>query len=705
MGLKRAMFIGLDAADPVICKRLMDEGKMPNLKKLLENGTSTETMSMIGALPSVTPPNWCSLATGNWPRTHGITCYQNQTLGQSLSLEQLNWVSDNVTSDFIWEQFQKEGKKAIVLNYCEAWPPRIKDDNIFMVDGTDTVPFLRSGLDYQKVIFMEEGDFPMEYTPHVIKSDTKDCIVMGDQFDEMKKQSMKTERGDLIRWAVPEGVMTFPSGVEDLEDKSNTEDHEESYRPSKADKLKTPIKDVKNWSFELPEGAKEATIMLAKNTIRRFGVLTPNAEGVYDTLTIYKNKRTEEPIGKVTGIGNWSEWVYDYYIKDDVEHKVAYKVNLCDMAADGSSAVLYVSHATDLDNVAYFYPQQLGKDLYEEIGPMIQFASVDVRGNSKENDKLVFDTYAKEDTEWFINAANAMFEKMPDWQLFYVHLHSIDNFQHWFINDTVPGRNPDWKYYRDLIDAVYTENDKFIGAMLEYLDDDTSIIVGSDHGCMPKSAGDEYAGIGSIGGITTKVMSEIGWTVTKRNPETGKLEIDYSKSRALAKRSSYIYLNVKGREPEGIVEPEDYHQAVLDLISDLYNYRNEDGKRVIAHCFTRDEMAYLGMGGIHCGDVLYQLVPTFNNEHANVFSTVHHEGCSMQNLLVMGGGAFREGETLQRTVRITDVVPTICHITGTGMPGCVEGGVIYQALKDGPQEPKYDRGDEWAYPTGERLIK
>ena len=36
MGLKGAMVIGLDAADPVQVKRLMAEGKMPNLKKLLE---------------------------------------------------------------------------------------------------------------------------------------------------------------------------------------------------------------------------------------------------------------------------------------------------------------------------------------------------------------------------------------------------------------------------------------------------------------------------------------------------------------------------------------------------------------------------------------------------------------------------------------------------------------------------------------------
>ena len=704
MGLKRAMVIGLDSADPVQVRRLIDEGKMPNLKKLLDNGVANDNLAMIGALPSVTPPNWCSIATGCWPRTHGVTCYNNQTLGQSLRLEEVNWTSENVTADFIWEAFSKEKKRSIVLSYCEAWPPRIKNDEYgVFIDGSGVVPFLRCSIDYQKVVTMEEGEFPMEFIPHAVKSDNKDCIIMGDQYEEMKKSSIAANENASIPWAMPEGVLSYPSGVEDLDDHSCTEDHEESYRPSKADKIRTPLKTPTNRSFALPEGAKEATVILASSTVRRFAIISA-ADGVhYDTVTIYKNKRTEKPLGQVTGIGNWSEFIYDYYIKNDEERQVAYKINLCDMAEDGSSAVVYFSHVTDMSNLDYFYPQMMGKELYEAVGPLLQFASVDIRGDHKENDKLVLDTYAKEGCQWFAKASHWLFNKYPDWQLFYVHIHSIDNFQHWFVNNTVPGRCADHQYYRDLIDEVYTANDAFIGEMMQYLDGDTTMFVVSDHGCMPHSAGDEYPGIGTIGGISTKVMSDLGYTVTKRG-ENGKLDVDWSKTRAVAKRSSHVYINLKGRDPEGIVEPEDYDQLVLDIISDLYNYRNADGKRVIAHCFTRDEMEYLGMGGIHCGDIFFQLVPTFNNEHANVFSTVHHEGWSMQNLCIMGGAGLKQGAKIDRPVRITDIVPTICQLTDTKAPGNVEGGVIYQALADF-DETAYDRGDEWALPSGRRLIK
>ena len=47
MSMKRAMMIGLDGADPVVCKRLVAEGRMPNLKKILEQGVATEKLNMI----------------------------------------------------------------------------------------------------------------------------------------------------------------------------------------------------------------------------------------------------------------------------------------------------------------------------------------------------------------------------------------------------------------------------------------------------------------------------------------------------------------------------------------------------------------------------------------------------------------------------------------------------------------------------------
>ena len=115
MGKKRAMMIGLDGADPLVVKRLMESGDMPNLKAFIERGTTTEKYNMIGVLPSITPPNWASLATGNWPKNHGVTDFMNHTLGKPLDIFESNWDSRRVESELIWETFEAEGRKVFLL--------------------------------------------------------------------------------------------------------------------------------------------------------------------------------------------------------------------------------------------------------------------------------------------------------------------------------------------------------------------------------------------------------------------------------------------------------------------------------------------------------------------------------------------------------------------------------------------------------------
>ena len=685
MGLKRAMMIGLDAADPLQLQRLMDEGRMPNLKKLLENGAAHEGLDMIGCLPSVTPPNWASIATGAWPRTHGITCYTNHTLGMPLAMQQSNWDTANIEAELIWETFSKNKKRSILMNYCEAWPPRIPDDEYqIVIDGSGVCPFLRCNVDYQKIVYMEEGDFATKFTPHVIKKDNKDCVVMGDQYEEMKATSASIHVNEFEDFVGTMPTVDSPCPPE----LPGVDLCHSTLLQGLQDELVTPLKNPANWSFELPEGARECTIFLAKNTVRRFAVLTASDGVHYDTVTIYKNKRTPEPLGSVTGKDNWSGWIFDTYMKNDEEIKVAYKIYLMDVEADGSKAMVYFSHTTNMSNLDFFYPKAMGEDLYNAVGPMMQYGQILGPGHPYEKTahKILFETYARDQNEWEADATEYLFEKYPDWQLYYVHLHSIDNFQHWYLNKTLPGSCENPEYYRDLIDRVYEENDKFIGRMMKHLDGDTTIIVTSDHGAIPHSVGDEYPGIGGIGVIATKVMTDLGYTVIEESNDPVwapmGVKVNWEKTKAISTRTSYIYINLKGRDPEGIVEPEEYDELVQQIISDLYSYRDENGKRVIAHCFTRDEQEFLGMGGPHCGDILFQLTPTFCCEHANCFSTVRHEGCSLGNACILGGAGIREGVIFRRPIRITDIVPTICYLTDTPMPPDVEGGIIYQALKD-----------------------
>ena len=73
--------------------------------------------------------------------------------------------------------------------------------------------------------------------------------------------------------------------------------------------------------------------------------------------------------------------------------------------------------------------------------------------------------------------------------------------------------------------------------------------------------------------------------------------IDWSQTRAIQSRSSYIYINLKGRDPEGIVEPADYEALREKIIDDLYAYRDPvHGRRVVAFAMTMEAVSYTHLG-------------------------------------------------------------------------------------------------------------
>ena len=53
--------IGIDGMDPRLTRKYVDEGKLPNVKKLIERGACRHDLAMVGAMPTVTPPMWTTL--------------------------------------------------------------------------------------------------------------------------------------------------------------------------------------------------------------------------------------------------------------------------------------------------------------------------------------------------------------------------------------------------------------------------------------------------------------------------------------------------------------------------------------------------------------------------------------------------------------------------------------------------------------------
>ena len=50
----KILVLGIDGMDPRLSKYHMEQGYMPNLKKLLEKGSAREDLVLLGGMPTIT---------------------------------------------------------------------------------------------------------------------------------------------------------------------------------------------------------------------------------------------------------------------------------------------------------------------------------------------------------------------------------------------------------------------------------------------------------------------------------------------------------------------------------------------------------------------------------------------------------------------------------------------------------------------------
>ncbi|WP_025700820.1 alkaline phosphatase family protein [Paenibacillus durus] len=675
---KKVMLLGLDGADPTLVARYIAQGKLPNFKKALNLGVSTEDLSMQSVLPAITPPNWASIATGAYPNTHGITCFWNHTLGNELDVLDYGFDSSLLKAETIWEAYARAGKKSIIFNYPTSWPPQVKD--AIYVDGTSIYTNLRGYIDYEKVYEGEAGDFELIEIPHTVDNTGANCRFEGEE---------TTQKAEISKDAYEGFGYTQPGLV------TTTQDGELSADVPTADQIKTPIKPASGWKHA-PEGTLEFIVPVNGGAERRWGLLAADDGVTYNRIAIYSSKESEVPLGEAAS-GEWSDWIYDRYTINGEAVDVAYKIRVLELDPSGESFTFYSSYVLDLKTGKYFYPQSIGEELYTNVGPMLQPSNYS-RLNPQADDVLL--ESIEEMYRWHEDAINYLLDN-KEWDLFYTHMHGIDMFMHFYLDHTLEAASPEYERYQEIVYKIYEITDHFIGALLDRLDGETAIFIVSDHGGVAKNPETDHPLIGDMWGINVGILGQLGYTQLKEDA-FGAKEIDWSRTTAVAQRATFIYLNVKGRDPQGIVDPADYDKTVEKIIDDLYNYRDpKTGRRVISFALNRSDMEVVGLGGEHSGDIFYILEPDFTRCHGNGLSNHTLSGYSMKALFIALGAGVKSGETIDRKVKVVDLVPTICELTGTPVPRNVEGGVIYQILSgDGSPAPHRENEAKQPVPAG-----
>lgn len=608
--VKKVMIIGLDAP---IAPRVYDyakSGDLPNIKRLIEEGVYA--LNCLVPYPTITPPNWTTIATGAWPGTHGITDFNVHLPGDPLDVTHQGFFKKDCQAEFLWEAAGKVGKKSIIVNYPTTWPPELEKGYQLGGGGLsiDSYRLYRTTPGAYKVSLADEQLFSTEEYPFSTP----------------------------VEFGTPEGWKNLPG-------------------------------DMKAISMELPLKYRKAKFQVEEKTW--YALITTSRDRRSCNLMLCESKDTASVFATLE-VGKWSSIITQDFHTEKGLRKGAFRCKLLECSPEDGRFRLYVTPICDLEG--WSYPPELVKEISSKEGlplPRCGFSALSLGWIDTETLAECIDYQ----NVWLADASVYLLEN-KEWDLFFMHAHCPDWAYHTFSNKLDPSTNPDKEElarYVELELKMYRSIDRMIGEITARANDETLIIIVSDHGA--KATTNSFDPV--------KLLIDAGLTVIKEDPD-GRKAIDWQKTRAVVQRSCYIYINLKGRDPQGIVEPgKEYEDLQEEIIKLLYGYTDEKtGKKPVALALKKEDARIIGLHGDRIGDVVFAISPYFGHQHGPHLPTAKYGIGSLQGLFIMKGPGVKKNYLMERTMWLTDIVPTVCHLADLPVPKHTEGAILYQALEN-----------------------
>ncbi len=632
----KLMLFGIDSATPELTMKFVEEGALPNIEKLIKRGVFCN--NALPAFPTLTPSNWTTIATGATPGTHGITDFTVHHVGEPLDKTYLGFTTEENSAEYIWNAAARAGKRSILMKYTASWPPRL--DNGVQIDGC--VPNCGHHI-CRDHLFVWQG------TPRDTSPDE----------DETSSERM---RSDSMAWT------------------------QQSKKDMYAGSMKVVLGRAGEWASALSKDALEGKLVLTSYSGQTtvFHILVEKRAGKgYDTVSIFSGK---DPDKKITefGPGKWSGWI-PIEFGDSPALRGETLCKCLALAPDATELRLYFLNV--MPQTGYSQPEELALELAENIpGAFIQGPPIGAM-EAGWIDPQTFCEAAHFQADWY-SAASIYLLKKEDWDLFFIQTHAVDHCQHSWFNTADPHTAPSREKsdeYMGYLKRVYQAADKIIGRVIDQCaDEDTLVVVVSDHGakCYETLIMDEAGW--DRGFAAREVLKKAGLGVMKKDPGTGKEVYDWSKTRAAAIRDCFIYVNLKGRDPEGIVEPgEEYDRVVEQAITAMRTYIDPKlGLAPFSLVLKREDARILGHYTQRSGDIVYSVDERYAYTHGQQLPASRLGIGSMRFLLIMAGHLLKKDLRLERNLNLVDVTPTICHIMKLPIPKNCEGAIIYQALEN-----------------------
>jgi predicted AlkP superfamily phosphohydrolase/phosphomutase len=301
---------------------------------------------------------------------------------------------------------------------------------------------------------------------------------------------------------------------------------------------------------------------------------------------------------------------------------------------------------------------------------------------------------------------------------------ATDGAQHFYWKDMDPfhpdhdPQTPD--AFKNAVYDVYAKIDKGIGELLGELQGEVTVFLVSDHGFQPLHKlfilnnwlqKEGYLSLkqkgikGNAGEIVSiflkKIKKKLGLrklAKLKRREKSSKL-IDWSKTRAFSDGTyGYVYINLKGRESQGVVEPGAQYEEICDEITRrLKAIRDPDnGQPVVDEVFRRDAI-FKGPYKENAPDLIVTSKPNYfvsatserlprmhgNKDVSNEMFQKHtwtgnHEP---EGIFIACGPNIRKGHKIDGA-EIIDIAPTVLYSLDQEIPYDMDGKVLLDVFRD-----------------------
>ena len=170
--------------------------------------------------------------------------------------------------------------------------------------------------------------------------------------------------------------------------------------------------------------------------------------------------------------------------------------------------------------------------------------------------------------------------------------------------------------------------------------------------------------------------------------------LDWSQTRAFAYGTfGNVVLNVRGREADGIVAPEDYESVRDEVAQALRELRGQEGEVIVRAVHRREDLCYgpelekvpdlivefeeyawLGKGNLQSrNESLWDSIEIESGSRHSYVGSHRTEG-----IFSLTGPSAAAGRTLEAD--IADVAPTILYLLGQALPDDLDGRLVTEAL-------------------------